>query len=84
MIIKSQNGEYLANIAMINTIGFFENRITAYNGKNATLLGDYVSGERCKEIIAEIAEHYNKCEYAKFMGCDNTSYVSNIYEMPEE
>ena len=49
-----------------------------------TLLGKYATKERALEVLDEITKRKDELDKSYFLGMDEASFVSSIYEMPEE
>ena len=71
-------------------ISYLDNDSTIYcdtNNNTEIALGFYKDKERCKEILEEIVEHYNRLEKSKLYaksGYTNGIIGSFIYYMPDE
>lgn len=92
MLILSQDRQRVINFKDITElyVSYIDNDNTIYydtNNDSEIPLGFYKDKERCKEVLIEIVEHYNKVEKSRLY--TRSGYIPNItgnftYYMPEE
>lgn len=92
MLILSQDRQRVINFKDITElyVSYIDDDSTIYcdtNNDNEIALGFYKDKERCKEVLIEIVEHYNKVEKSRLYA--RSGYTPNItgnftYYMPEE
>lgn len=93
MIILSQDKDNIVNFDNVVTIGINDfdvkstwQRITAETIGTSTVLGDYKTEERAKEVLQEIINKYKevKATYNSYSQENKIMNIPKVYEMPKE
>lgn len=90
MLIRAQNKLNIVNLKNIDRITIeiireesSSRRITAYNGDDPTLLGDYITEQRAIEVLDDICKFYTELNY---VDRDTARGIveNGVYQMLEE
>lgn len=86
MIIVSQNKkEMVENLNLgIRGAGEYNKNYTIYNTEIGTILGEYKTEERAKEVLQDIIKEYRHYRTAECDGYTNVLEETAVYEMPED
>lgn len=94
MIIVSQDKKKIINFDNIQYINIFKNQLYAGNipnnklGDFDTLLGEYTTEERAKEVLEEISDWYGLKNLGEMDCMSGIAYTlarrTSIYTMPED
>lgn len=90
MLIRDQSRCVLYNLQACEQIyiekcGRVEWRLSAYlNGKGFAEMARYNSKNRAIEVLDGICARYDAIKESVFLGMEESGFVGNIFEMPEE
>ena len=89
--IRSQDKKSLVKVSRLDVSALTGNGELTGQGlirnlydKDEDWLGIYATEERALEVLDEITKRKDELDKSYFLGMEEASFVSSIYEMPEE